>query len=367
MAAQTELAPHPLLAQFAFSERLLAWFETNGRHDLPWQHPRSPYFVWLAEIMLQQTQVATVQGYFKRFVERFPSLQSLAQAPLDEVLALWAGLGYYSRARNLHACARACVESFAGALPNNLDQLVALPGIGRSTAAAILSQAFNIPAAILDGNVKRVLCRIFGITGIPSERLVEKALWQLAEQLLPNSRAADYTQALMDFGATFCRVRKPLCAQCPFRTHCVALARGEPESLPTRKTKAKNAVRYQHWLIVRERSSGAILLQRRAELGIWGGLYSLPEAVDAADFLSQSLPLKRLSLETQLPEITHIFSHFTLKATPILARADECVGIAEGNWLWQMPEAMPALGLPAPVAKLLLGLIGSDKSANEKS
>ena len=347
-----------------FADTLLQWFEKNGRHDLPWQHPRTPYFVWLAEIMLQQTQVITVKAYFQRFIARFPTLSALARAPQDDVLALWAGLGYYSRARNLHACAKTCVEKFNGELPAELDQLVSLPGIGRSTAAAILSQAYAVPAAILDGNVKRVLCRLFGIFGVPSESAVEKSLWQLAEQLLPSERAADYTQALMDFGATRCRVRKPLCEGCPFAPSCVALATAEIENLPRRKSKAKNPIRQQHWLIVRERFSGAILLQKRPELGIWGGLYSFPEASDAADFLDQRLPLKQLNLQAELPEITHVFSHFTLKARPVLATASAALGVAESGWLWATPQARQNLGLPAPVAKLFAQL-DANSAANK--
>lgn len=356
MPHQNARAEHALLRPLAFAETLLRWFDLNGRHDLPWQHPRSPYFVWLAEIMLQQTQVITVKAYFKRFVERFPTLASLAQAPLDDVLALWAGLGYYSRARNLHACAQRCALHFGSELPRDIAQLISLPGIGRSTAAAILSQAYGLPAAILDGNVKRVLCRVFGIYGVPSESAVEKKLWQLAQALLPVSRAADYTQALMDFGATQCRARNPLCHSCPFAGHCVALASGVTESLPNRKIKRKNPTRRLHWLIARERQSGAILLQKRPEIGIWGGLYSFPEATDAADFLAQQLPLMQLDLQTILPEITHVFSHFTLKATPVLAFAGERLGVAEANWLWLMPEQLGTIGLPAPVLQLLAGL-----------
>lgn len=356
MLHQIAQPEHPLQQPFTFSKTLLRWFDANGRHDLPWQHPRTPYFVWLAEIMLQQTQVVTVKAYFRRFVERFPTLKTLAQAPLDDVLTLWAGLGYYSRARNLHACAQICVAQFGGELPNDLTQLESLPGIGRSTAAAILSQAFGTPAAILDGNVKRLLCRLFGIYGAPSESAVVKKLWQLAQQLLPEQRAADYTQALMDFGATLCRVRNPLCASCPFSEHCVALARGETQVLPHRKKKPKNPTRRLFWLIVRERQSGAFLLQRRPELGIWGGLYGLPEAADAADFLEQSLPLKQLELTTQLPEISHAFSHFTLVAIPVIAEALPVSGVAEANWHWVAPDQLDTFALPAPINKLLTGI-----------
>lgn len=356
MQPQTEPTQHALQRPDRFAQLLLRWFDAHGRHDLPWQHPRSPYLVWLAEIMLQQTQVATVKDYFRRFTARFPTLLSLAQAPLDEVLALWAGLGYYSRARNLHACAKRCVQEFAGELPADLTQLASLPGIGRSTAAAILSQAYGVPAAILDGNVKRVLCRIFGIYGLPSEAATERQLWHLAQALLPKVRAADYTQALMDFGATHCRARKPECANCPFGEHCIAFARDEIATLPRRKTPLMRPTRRQHWLLIREHSSGAYLLQRRPELGIWGGLYSFPEADTASEFHRQALPVNDLKLGHELAEISHVFSHFTLIAVPVLASATERSRVAEANWLWLKPEQWQNVGMPAPVAKLFATL-----------
>ena len=207
-----------------FADRLLTWFDRHGRHDLPWQHPRTPYRVWLSEIMLQQTQVATVIPYFQRFVTRFADIPSLAATEQDEVLAAWAGLGYYSRGRNLHTAAKLCVERHQGNLPDNMQSLCALPGIGRSTAAAILSQAFDQPAAILDGNVKRVLCRLLAVDAWPGLPAVEKRLWLVAEQLVSRQRPADYSQAIMDFGATLCRRSRPDCAQCPLQHDCRALA-----------------------------------------------------------------------------------------------------------------------------------------------
>ena len=217
------------------AHRLLAWFDRHGRHDLPWQHPRTPYRVWLSEIMLQQTQVSVVVGYFGRFVDALPDLPALARAPQDTVLALWSGLGYYARARNLHAAAKRCVEQHGGDLPRDLDALVALPGIGRSTAGAILSQAWNEPAPILDGNVKRVLCRVFGIDGWPGLPAVEKRLWAIAERLLPQTRLADWTQAQMDFGATLCTRANPACAICPLQDVCVARREGRIAELPAPK------------------------------------------------------------------------------------------------------------------------------------
>ena len=216
-----------------FASRLLAWFDQSGRHDLPWQHPRAPYRVWLAEIMLQQTQVKTATPYFERFVGVFPTLPDLARASLDEVLAQWSGLGYYARARNLHASARLCVEQHDGELPRDFDALIALPGIGRSTAGAILAQAWGDRFPILDGNVKRVLARYHGIEGWPGSPAVEKVMWALAASHLPQARLADYTQAQMDFGATLCTRANPACVLCPLQHGCAALASGRTASLPT--------------------------------------------------------------------------------------------------------------------------------------
>lgn len=335
-----------------FSERLLCWFDQYGRHDLPWQHPRSPYFVWLSEVMLQQTQVVSVKAYFARFVARFPTLPALAAASLDEVLSLWAGLGYYSRARNLHACAKLCVLHHAGTLPAQQAQLQALPGIGRSTAAAILAQAFEQKAAILDGNVKRVLARISATREWPGLAHVERALWSEAERRLPATRFADYTQALMDLGATVCTARAPKCTICPLAKDCQALQQAITESLPVKRPKKTRPTRFASWLVVLD-GQDRVLLTRRPELGIWGGLYSLPEAADAADFFSQSLPLKNLVLHAPMPELTHVFTHFRLIATPIPARARPSIGLAEPGFIWVDQQRMAQLGLPSPVRRLL--------------
>ena len=335
-----------------FSARLLSWFDQHGRHDLPWQHPRTPYFVWLSEVMLQQTQVATVKAYFSRFITRFPTLPELAEATLDEVLSLWAGLGYYSRARNLHACAKLCVRNHAGTLPSEQSQLQALPGIGRSTAAAIMAQAFELKAAILDGNVKRVLARITATREWPGLPQVERALWHEAELRLPTTRFADYTQALMDLGATICTVRAPKCALCPMANDCLTLRLGLTETLPVKRPKKARPTRYASWLVVRD-TQDRVLLSRRPELGIWGGLYCLPEATDAADFFSQALPLKNLVLHAPTPEIKHVFSHFSLIATPVRANACATVGLAEPGFIWVDQQSMSQLGLPSPVRRLL--------------
>ena len=336
----------------AFSARLLSWFDQHGRHDLPWQHPRSPYFVWLSEVMLQQTQVATVKGYFTRFVTRFPTLPELAAASLDDVLSLWAGLGYYSRARNLHACAKHCVLHHAGTLPAEQAQLQAMPGIGRSTAAAILAQAFEQKAAILDGNVKRVLARVTATHEWPGLPHVTRALWHEAEMRLPAARFADYTQALMDLGATVCTVRAPKCAICPVAVDCKALSLGIASSIPVKRQKKERPTRFASWLVVAD-TQGQVLLMRRPELGIWGGLYCLPEALDAADFFNLALPVENLVLHAAMPEIRHVFTHFSLIATPVRAYASAAIDLREPGFIWVDQQTMQQIGLPSPVRRLL--------------
>ena len=347
----------------AFSAPLLRWFDQHGRHDLPWQHPRSPYFVWLSEVMLQQTQVATVKGYFTRFIARFPTLPDLAAATLDEVLKFWAGLGYYSRARNLHACAKLCVLNHAGTLPVAQAQLQALPGIGRSTAAAILAQAYEQKAAILDGNVKRVLARITATREWPGLPHVSRALWHEAELRLPDARFADYTQALMDLGATVCTARAPKCPSCPLAHDCQALALALTQSLPVKRPKKLRPTRFTSWLVVRNTDVGdedftkakldQVLLLRRPERGIWGGLYCLPEASDAADFFNQALPLENLVLHAPMLEIRHVFTHFSLVATPVRADARAATGLCEPGFIWVNQHTMQQIGLPSPVRRLL--------------
>jgi A/G-specific adenine glycosylase len=338
-----------------FAPRLLTWFDQFGRHDLPWQHPRSPYFVWLSEIMLQQTQVASVLVYFKRFITRFPDLASLAAAPIDEVLQQWAGLGYYSRARNLHACALVCVRLHNGSLPNTQQELIALPGIGRSTAAAIVSQAFNQPAAILDGNVKRVLARQINLSVALNSSSLNQ-LWQAAEARLPSVQSADYSQAIMDLGASICTPRKPNCEVCPVSSLCQAFKFETVAQIPVKKVRKESPKRFAQWLIVRN-DIGELLMQRRPESGIWGGLYSLPEADLKFDFERMPLPLEQLRFVKELPALKHVFTHFQLFATPHLARAKPISQLASpqlnANYLWVSPSELQQLGLPAPVKKLL--------------
>jgi len=342
-----------------FAERLLAWFDVHGRHDLPWQHPRTPYRVWLSEIMLQQTQVSTVIPYFARFLERFPDLHALAAAPLDEVLALWAGLGYYARARNLHRCAQTIVAEHAGEFPRNIEIVAALPGIGRSTAGAILAQAFGQRHAILDGNVRRVLARHAAVPGWPGAPAVQKKLWVEAEARLPDARLADYTQALMDLGASVCTARKPKCPLCPVAEDCVARRADRIAEFPGAKPQRARPRREATLLLARNKA-GALLLERRAPTGLWGGLWCPP-------LLSVDDPAPQAWLEAQalqgesaqtLPSFTHVFTHFDYELHPLLVEARmRGTAIAESRWQWIAPEQLARLGLPAPIRKMLDSLL----------
>jgi len=339
-----------------FAARLLAWFDTHGRHDLPWQHPRTPYRVWVSEIMLQQTQVRTVLAYFDRFIARFPELPALATATEDEVLALWSGLGYYSRARNLRRAARLCLERHGGTLPDTLDALTALPGIGRSTAAAILAQAHGQRQAILDGNVRRVLARHLGETGWPGQPAVERRLQAAAEARLPGLRLADYTQALMDFGATLCTPRRPRCADCPLRGDCRAFADGRVEHLPARRPAKPLPTRQAHLLVLRD-PHGAVLLERRDGKGVWQGLWSLPEAADAS--AAESLRARLGAAPGRsLPAFGHAFSHYRLDLHPSLheVRETQLADNADGSQRWVGPAHYDSLGLPRPIRRLLESL-----------
>lgn len=340
----------------SFAPDLLAWFDLYGRKDLPWQQPRSPYRVWLSEIMLQQTQVRTVIPYFERFVTALPTLEALAEAPLDRVLGLWSGLGYYSRARNLHRCARLCVEQHDGRMPTTLDELSALPGIGRSTAAAILAQALGQPHAILDGNVRRVLARFHGVHGWPGQAKVQATLWQLSESHVPQTRVADYTQAIMDLGATICTRGKPRCAECPLRDACIAHRDGLCSVLPESRPSPKIPTRTTTMTIARS-NSGRILLERRGPTGVWARLWSLPESGQASETAEQDFcPVAGKPGSVQaLPAFTHTFSHFRLHITPLLLRVcDENPQVADDpDRRWFSEHEISELGLPAPVRKLL--------------
>ncbi|SIT36902.1 A/G-specific adenine glycosylase [Paraburkholderia ribeironis] len=348
-----------------FSARLIAWQRQHGRHDLPWQNTRDPYRIWLSEIMLQQTQVSTVIPYYARFVARFPDVAALAAAPVDDVMALWAGLGYYTRARNLHRCAQVVVEQHGGAFPASVDELAALPGIGRSTAAAIASFAFGARATILDGNVKRVLARVFGVEGFPGEKKVENAMWTLAESLLP-SHATDhdvssYTQGLMDLGATLCVRGKPDCLRCPFAVDCVANVTGRQRELPTARPKKAVPTRRTWMLVLRD--GNAVMLEKRPPSGIWGGLWSLPEATDEAALAERARAFGSDGVVSPLASLTHVFTHFKLDIEPRLAQLDRRVGglaaLGDADTAWVALSDLNSFGVPAPVRKLLDGLQGS--------
>ncbi|WP_016687300.1 A/G-specific adenine glycosylase [Neisseria sicca] len=345
-----------------FSERLIRWQKQHGRHHLPWQ-VQSPYCVWLSEIMLQQTQVATVLDYYPRFLEKFPTVQTLAAAPQDEVLSLWAGLGYYSRARNLHKAARQVVEEFGGTFPSERKDLETLCGVGRSTAAAICAFAFNRRETILDGNVKRVLCRVFARDGNPQDKKFENSLWTLAESLLPseNSDMPAYTQGLMDLGATVCKRTKPLCHQCPMADICEAKKQNRIAELPRKKTAPEVQTLPLYWLIVRDQD-GAILLEKRPAKGIWGGLYCVPcfEKLDEAytfaeklDIVSECAASPWDDLSEQ-PALTHRLTHRLLMITPLEAQTSSSENTAlPPNCLWVKPENLADYGLPKPLADYL--------------
>jgi len=337
------------------AEPLIQWHARHGRHDLPWQRERTPYRVWVSEIMLQQTQVSTVMGYYERFVQRFPDVATLAAASLDEVLHLWSGLGYYSRARNLQRAAQCVLAEYGGSLPDGRDALARLPGIGRSTAAAIIALAHGGREAILDGNVKRVLARYFGIDGAPGKRDTQQQLWRRSEQCTPKARVELYTQAIMDFGAMLCTRRKPLCTQCPLRGRCVALRSGRVAELPTARALARRPRRGIVMLLAR-RKDGQILLQRRPEEGIWGGLWTLPEFTNqqaARRFCRTKLQRARLESEP-LPRMRHAFTHFELEITPLRASCSGICAVMEGpQMLWYNPREPARIGLPAPIAALL--------------
>ena len=344
----------------SFAERLVAWQRRHGRHDLPWQASRDPYRVWLSEIMLQQTQVATVIPYFERFLERFPTLAALAAADEDDVLRLWSGLGYYSRARNLHRAAQTVVASHGGEFPRDPETIAQLPGVGRSTAAAIAVFAFGARAAILDGNVKRVLARCFGLDGDPAAAATQRRWWNQAEALLPQKEVAAYTQALMDLGATVCTRSKPRCGACPVVDLCVARATDRIAALPAARRRRALPEKAVRWLVV---TSGAeVLLEKRPATGVWGGLWSFPELPPAGDAAS-GLPAwlgADAATPVALAPVRHTFTHFRLHAQPLrveLARRPRQA--AEPGRVWIALADAAGAALPTPVRRLLVGLGGS--------
>jgi len=347
-----------------FSTRVLKWFDKHGRKHLPWQQQITPYRVWLSEIMLQQTQVTTVIPYFERFIARFPTVKSLAAAPIDEVLHLWTGLGYYARARNLHRCAQTIVTQYAGEFPSTVTELSELTGIGRSTAGAIVSIAFQKPAAILDGNVKRVLARYHGIDGWPGQTDTLNQLWDIAEEYTPKKRNNDYTQAMMDMGATLCTRSKPKCEACPLREGCVAYAQGNPTAYPGKKPK-KNLPEKSVQLIMLRNPAGDILLQQRPAQGIWGGLWSFPELPLDEDALAYAQQHKGKVISHEYwNSYRHTFSHYHLDIHPALIQlANSPRTIGEANTHWYNPHQPDELGLAAPVKKLLEKLAQLDPRA----
>jgi A/G-specific adenine glycosylase len=342
-----------------FAENLTAWQRVHGRNDLPWQGTRDAYRIWVSEIMLQQTQVATVIPYYERFMARFPDVAALAEAPEDDVLAHWSGLGYYSRARNLHAAAAKICAVHGGVFPNDLAAVIALPGIGRSTASAILVFAFGARLAILDGNVKRVLARCFGIRGYPGEASVAAELWRRAEALLPDSDIEAYTQGLMDLGASVCARRAPRCDACPVRRHCVARRTGTISALPAPRPRREVPHRETTMLVLqRDRE---VLLEKRPAPGIWGGLWCLPEIAPGEDPVGASASRFGVKAEAAglMGAVEHAFTHFRLTITPArltVAAAPAAAGEPGRRW-WPLDEARGA-GLPAPVRRILEQLSG---------
>ena len=338
-----------------FAADLLAWFETDGRMDLPWQRDPTPYRVWVSEIMLQQTQVATVVPYYQAFMARFPDLGTLAGAPLDEVLHLWSGLGYYARARNLHRAARVIVERHGGEFPASIGQVMELPGIGRSTAGAILALARGERHPILDGNAKRVLARCFGVTGYPGEPAVERRLWALAEACTPQQRVSEYTQAVMDLGATVCTRARPACLLCPVNAGCVARAGNLQDRLPAPRPRTARPTR-EAWLVVALRGDHKVLLERRPPSGVWGGLWGLPECptrAHAAQWCREHLAGAR-EPRSSAP-LKHAFSQFDYHMQPLVVR---CLGKAEtlrddDRFRWYDTRHPARVGLPKPIATLV--------------
>jgi A/G-specific adenine glycosylase len=341
-------------AQNGFAERVIAWQRRHGRHDLPWQQSRDPYAVWVSEIMLQQTQVATVIPYYRRFMATFPDLQSLARADAEEVLRHWSGLGYYSRARNLHAAAQVVLSRFGADFPRDPESIQALPGIGRSTAAAIAALSFGTPCAILDGNVKRVLSRVFGVDGEPGSAATSRRLWSLAERLVPAREARTYTQGLMDLGATVCLRRAPKCSACPLRPDCIAANEGSVDALPRPRPRRAQPQRSVAMLLLVH--AARVLLEKRPPSGIWGGLWCFPELGledDAAAVCAQRFGARGIRVQA-LPPLEHGFTHFRLRIHPLrIEIAELSAQAAEPGARWLALAEARTAAIPTPVRKLL--------------
>lgn len=342
-----------------FASRLISWQKIHGRHDLPWQNTTDPYAIWVSEIMLQQTQVSAVIGYYAKFMARFPTIADLANATQDEVLQHWSGLGYYSRARNLHHAAQTIIDEHAGQFPEDFDTIQTLPGIGRSTAAAIASFAFNQVQTILDGNVKRVLARHYAISGWTSAPKTEKTLWQLAESLLPQSDMVAYTQGLMDLGATICTRSKPKCTACPLISSCMAYQQQLTAVLPTPKPKKSIPEKSTTMLILRQ--GNEVMLVKRPATGIWGGLWSFPEIDehDQQDYVAIALSQFGINttVDTPLATISHVFTHFKLHIKPqLLTVSKHALQAREASAVWLDIEDALGAAIPTPVRNILLQL-----------
>ena len=355
-----------------FAQAVLTWYDKFGRKHLPWQQNKTLYGVWLSEVMLQQTQVATVIPYFERFVKTFPNLTALADAPLDEVLHLWTGLGYYARARNLHKAAQVMRDQYCGKFPTEFEQVLALPGVGRSTAGAILSSCLNAPYAILDGNVKRVLSRYFAVNGWPGEKKTEDRLWQLTGEVTPNAQVADFNQAMMDLGAMVCTRSKPKCSLCPLQSNCRANAEQNWQAYPGKKPKKALPERDSYFLLLEK--DGKVALEQRENAGLWGGLYCFPQFADKEELLAY-LASKGIQQYQEWAAFRHTFSHFHLDIYPIYARFDDQTNpedVDRSDWkkvaekqnqyqsallsavkYWYDPQNPDPIGLATPVKNLL--------------
>jgi len=336
-----------------FATRIVAWQRSHGRHDLPWQRTRDSYRIWVAEVMLQQTQVATVIPYYRRFLTAFPDERALASADEEDVLAQWSGLGYYRRARHMHAAAREVVARFGGAFPRDAATLATLPGVGPSTAAAIAAFASGERGAILDGNVKRVLARHRGVEGDPGAPAVEATLWAIARRLVPREHVEAYAQGMMDLGATLCARTKPRCGECPVARDCVARREGRTAELPGRRTR-RALPRREVQLLWIERA-GEVLLERRPSSGVWGRLWSLPEADAGADPVAALAERHgvRARLVGRLAPVEHAFTHYALTMHPVRLAATRGVGEAPAECRWAARAELAALALPAPIRSLL--------------
>jgi A/G-specific adenine glycosylase len=339
-----------------FSHVVLDWYQRYGRKTLPWQLDKTPYQVWLSEVMLQQTQVATVIPYFQRFMARFPNVRQLAEAPLDEVLHLWTGLGYYARARNLHKAAQTIVAQHGGEFPTTFEQIAALPGIGRSTAGAILSLSLGQHYPILDGNVKRVLARCYAVEGWPGKKEVENRLWQISSDVTPANGVGQFNQAMMDLGAMVCTRSKPKCELCPLNAGCIAYANHSWAKYPGKKPKQTLPEKSAHFLLLQRDQS--VWLEQRPAVGLWGGLFCFPQFSErqALELWLQQRGLKDDRLQ-QLTAFRHTFSHFHLDIVPMWLPVQQVGGaMDEGSGLWYNLAQPPSVGLAAPVERLLLQL-----------